>query len=698
MIKKTRTVQGQTALILILLTAAALIFLAITLNWGRIAQVKCQVSIAADQAAALLASDVASYGEMQKQSYLQNSNILSEMGGYIMAIVMLIIAIIITIASYGSGSYMLVVAIIAIAAAVATLVLQITVVQPGITSMWNKLQQNQPIVEQFLEGGIGAALQGAVSDQVNITDYFDSNGNGLFGKNVAGAFGASNDTVGRYAVFYTERMRMFNQALPPIPQVVFFYNQLGEFVNGETCGENEQDNKLYPSIPLNLACQDAGVGTTIDCSKTPGNPVCQMKVPNGFQLSDACPSNSDYNNLLTYNPYCDPCCQPVSVPNPGGKPDPILVRPGSCKSDAQCSNNNPFGATYLDIYDPTYQNYSDNVSFLAQFGRDQQKPTFSTTLSPEQQGALAKDEYFPNGIYPFFWKLKYYSPQVDTISSIDSATPQPVITPAVQHWCTSDAAPGYLAPAGFPDLAQLKLNYAAQNKDRCVNFLPDGFGGASSTTLSLSFSVGPAAAAWQIEASKNSSALAVTSTIGLLAGADTINLGANDSEAGAVTITYTMGGSGNTYTSSIAPNYEVSEAKALDPGVYSVTAQAVDSSNVKTNASNTLTVVAMSVSGISPTSGTVGSPMTLSATASAGTGNNITVQIKNGATILPGTVTGSGGTYTLTWTPTSAGTVTITVVATYGGVSVTGPTTTVTIAPAPATDTGTDTSTDTSTS
>ena len=102
--EKINNSTGQTALILILITAAALIFLAITMNWGRVAQTKAIVTIAADQAASLLASDVASYGEMQKQTYLQNTNEISSLNGIIMAaiaVVVAIICLIITIASYG---------------------------------------------------------------------------------------------------------------------------------------------------------------------------------------------------------------------------------------------------------------------------------------------------------------------------------------------------------------------------------------------------------------------------------------------------------------------------------------------------------------------------------------------------------------------------------------------------------------------
>jgi len=510
MIRKTNNKfkRGQVALVLILLAAAALIFLSITLNWGRIAQVKSMLTIAADQAVATLASDVASYGEMNKQTYLQNTNSLSELGGILMAILMVVVAIIvliITILTWGATSYLfvLVVAIIAVVVAVVNLVLQIVVVQPGITSMWNKLQQQQPIVQQFEEGGIGAALQGSVSDQVNITDYFDWNGNGIFGTNAT-----SKDTVSRFAIYYTDRLKMFNQQNPPDPKVVFFYNELGEFINGETCNQNAIEASTYPTVySLNPVCPTDCYNATTKVSSS--STACQEKIPGSFQLSDACPANSDNTNTAIYNPYCDPCCQPLNIPNPyyhppAGTPVPpknpaqplfINIRPDSCPSDAECSTNNPY-PNAPDIYDPSYQNYADQVSFLAQLGRDQQLiPTTGSPVLPlaamTPNGSANNGMFFPNGVYPFFWEMNYFSPQVDNLDPVSSK-----LTAAQMHWCSPHApqAVSYTAPSGFTDLIQLdttkafSLPYTCSGQDCCVNYLPDAVssvGQISTGTLNI---------------------------------------------------------------------------------------------------------------------------------------------------------------------------------------------------------------------
>lgn len=589
MIKKR--IQGQTALILILLSAAALIFLSITLNWGRIAQTKTMLSIAADQAAAMLASDAASYGEMEKQTNLQDSNEISALSGIIMDLIMVIVAIIIlviTICSMGAGA-VLFFAIVAVIAAIGTLVLQLTVVQPGMCALWNKLQKSQPIQQQFYEEGVGAALQGAISDQVNIGDYFDENTNGLYGNS---STGVANDTVGRFSFFYTERLKMLNKGV--VPQVGFFYNQLMDFMNGETCYQNfiNASNSVgkptgtasLTGIPLNPSCIDPSTGAdycdadTSDpncqmpipsfvtctqnvyenknlsipldpscavCYSTPTDPSCQTEVPNvsAFRLNDQC-TDSDPSSS-SYNPYCDPCCQPLVVyypANPSANPPTAAtyksLRPTSCfpyttgyptscyahptqpnnvcyltlgdssepscVSDpnnsscvpAQCSTNNPYNSDgqYPYIYDASYQEYKNGISFLDQFGRDQQ---YVSTGSTELLTQMDVEGNFPNGIYPFFWLMTDYSPEVDNINPNHPS----VLLTSQDHWCNPSITPSYTPPPGFMSLAQLgtiytsptgvttdfTLPYQCQGSNCCINFLMDALPSTSSSGVSTPF-------------------------------------------------------------------------------------------------------------------------------------------------------------------------------------------------------------------
>ena len=168
----TRT-SGQTALILILLAAATLIFLAITLNWGRVAQVKTLLTISADESGSALASDAASYGEMQKQTYLNDTNFKSSLTGVLLSVIILIIAIILSCipATAPAGGWMLGLAIAGMVMTFVTIVLELVWINPMISALWNNLQKNQPIQQQFYEeGGISTALQGAVTDQPNDQD------------------------------------------------------------------------------------------------------------------------------------------------------------------------------------------------------------------------------------------------------------------------------------------------------------------------------------------------------------------------------------------------------------------------------------------------------------------------------------------------------------------------------------------------
>jgi hypothetical protein len=490
MIKKS----GQTALILILLMAAALIFLAITLNWGRIAQTKALVTVAADQSSALLASDAASYGEAQKQTYLNDTNKITEQNGILLFIIMLILAIFVLFVAiaFGGSAFLIGVSALSVGLAAVDLALQLLVVQPMITKMWNDLQKNQPIQQQFYEGGIISALEGSVGDQVNVADYFDSNMNGIWGS----TNGVPNDVVSRFALFYTDRLKMINKASPTIPQVVFFYDMLGELMNGETCTQNANDNATY-GVPINPGCTivDNLDGTGQYCINDPIDPACQAKIPppNGFQLNDAC-QGSDPGNTATYSPYCDPCCQPLTV---NGK----AIRPSNCPTDtsangapAQCWTNNPYNSSpgsndsvYTLLYDPTFQNYAAGLSFLDQYGRDQPKGTPPFTLTPDviTPNGVNPVVEFPNGIFPFFWLTDAYSLEVDNINP--TVSPPVAGSPAL-HWCSPATAavngvdiPAFTAPTGYSDLAQLgqspyNLPYTCQGQDCCVNFLADTVG------------------------------------------------------------------------------------------------------------------------------------------------------------------------------------------------------------------------------
>jgi hypothetical protein len=357
-----------------------------------------------------------------------------------------------------------VVAVIGVIAATVTLTLQVVVVEPMTTKLWNKAQASQTPQQQFFEQGVSTTLMGSVTDSVSVADYFDSNANGIFGLD---SNNIPQDYVGRFALFYTERLKMLNQQ-NNIWQIQNFHDQLLQLMNGN------------------------GPGT--------------------FQLNDPCLADSNPNDV-GYNPYCDPCCQPYY-----GNQDPYfnasttnhssgykLLRPSTCNPPAstcsavdpysascappapECVTNNPYGASYPYLYDPAFQNYANGVSFLAQFGRDQQiaQPTGTPpppfTLSPN---VMTPSLEFPNGIYPFFWLMTNYSPEVDNINP--TTTPLTATSPQL-HWCSPSGTlipAAVAAPAGFPDLTQLQLSYACQGQDCCVNYLPSSLVGNIPSSIS----------------------------------------------------------------------------------------------------------------------------------------------------------------------------------------------------------------------
>src|SRR3989338_6445485 len=86
--------NGQVAVILILVVAAALIFYAVSLNLGRISQTKTMTTIAADTAASTLGSYMASFGQSLFMTSLGGDRKVCNWTGVVAAILVVIIVII----------------------------------------------------------------------------------------------------------------------------------------------------------------------------------------------------------------------------------------------------------------------------------------------------------------------------------------------------------------------------------------------------------------------------------------------------------------------------------------------------------------------------------------------------------------------------------------------------------------------------
>lgn len=332
-------IKGQTSVILILLAAVALVFFAISLNWGRIAQVKTLTMMASTTAAANTASSYASYAERVLQTALggqwqicKKNSIWAALLSLILLVLIIVIGFLVcggcTMPAATAWASSMVLASLAVALSVANLVLQVVVVQPGMSRLWNSMQlSSMPLQGQIMEQGLQSAIQSVTTDQAQLTDYFDENTNGRFGASVT-----ADDTINRFGFFYTERLKTVKS--PGSADLEKFLDGLSAFIN----------------------------------PKPPGDDV----------LTIPCVGAND--------PHCNPCCQPVDY---GGTP----LRPADCSTDTYppgCRKSLPWcdsvvqpascgwphGFDYPLVYDPTYPDYSNPNNFLSRFGIDAEVKPF----------------------------------------------------------------------------------------------------------------------------------------------------------------------------------------------------------------------------------------------------------------------------------------------------------------------------------
>ncbi len=205
--------QGQMSMMFIVAIAIALVFLALTMNWNRTAQIKTQSQVAATTAAGVLVSRMASYGHNQMMTQLGGKREKCAKTGLLGAILMVIFIIIVIIVScvYGACSggalatQLMNGLFISLALAVVNVVVQAAIIQPAITRMWNKLQKNITTVEdQFLENALQTSLFTIATDTEMMPDVLDYDMDGRW--NVPNVLGRSNDEVSRLTYHYTRRL------------------------------------------------------------------------------------------------------------------------------------------------------------------------------------------------------------------------------------------------------------------------------------------------------------------------------------------------------------------------------------------------------------------------------------------------------------------------------------------------------------
>lgn len=369
--------KGQVAVVLILITAVALIFYAISLNFSRLTQIKTIVTIASDSGAAQLASSMASYGQMVAKTYLDgnlnkcgNTNLLT---GIITAIIAIIVAIIVTIVTWGAASavWLLVIVIIL---NVASILLNALYLQPSLTNKWNRitsqiLSTRDAIVENAIQGG----LQKAVTDQKQVPDVWDMDVDRIWEPIVAGSVDEINpaDEISRFSVYYNERLQQvvsYNSA-----DLQGFVDALEEFLYEGEDGWGIYDNSSFT------------------CSLAECDPCC---VPNTTVFYGV--SYPPLENCEGADP-CPAACVSGCAIGATGTFQPSL-RPGTCVTETcatstddvcwsgDCAARSRYGSSYPWIYQKYFENPGGFRSFRELIGRDDAHQLFE------------KNPAIPNGI------------------------------------------------------------------------------------------------------------------------------------------------------------------------------------------------------------------------------------------------------------------------------------------------------------
>ncbi|MCK5214380.1 MAG: hypothetical protein KAR05_03390 [Candidatus Omnitrophica bacterium] len=384
-----KNTSGQVGVVLILIAALALIIYAAVMNMGRVSRTKTIAVMAANASAGHMVSLMASYGERIFQEVLGGRQRICGMTGVLKAIftiVIVIIAIIITIASAGTATFValkLVCLGLALILSVASLVVQLTIVQPGITTLWNKMMAEALSIEDMLiERGILMGLQNSITDQVYFPDLHDIDQDLNWETNAAIARNEASDYVSRFAYYYTDRLRTI--IAPPVNAIQFFQQSMACFLYADPgkcnidCGSSGMNVALCND--LNAQFSTWGLLDPVDCVTSAGiHPCCPGNFPSlpaDFPLDMPSECNpccvSDFGvdilGVLIFDgreenlPVMPPCCN-----DPGDPQYP-------CGNPALCVANTPYdkaGEIYEEIYDSAYEDHTNGFySFRELLGRD----------------------------------------------------------------------------------------------------------------------------------------------------------------------------------------------------------------------------------------------------------------------------------------------------------------------------------------
>jgi len=460
--KTLKSSTGQVAVILILVIAVALIFYAVTLNFSRLSGAKTLVTVASNGSAGQLASDMASYGQAISEASLKGRRkICGWTGAFAAIITVVIIVIAIVAAYYGRPDVSMTLlesvgalALVGLALAVVALVLQVSVIQPGITDAWNRrITKTLSQRNQFTENAIQAALRKTVTDNVRVPDVNDMDLDRVWGYDTDGN---PLDEISRFSVYYTKRMRDIRAGEEA--EIQDFLDALAEFLIEGNDGWGIYD-PIEPACNGSAQCVPCCVpnAVTLYGEAYPALESCADMDPCPADCSDCSSGSSD-----TYQPSF----------RPEGCPDDATVLAG-------CRAHSPYGVNYPWVYDPFYEN-PDNAffSFRELLGHDdEQRNYFKNPDNPnavpqalevpgdegfhlkDTTGFYAPPFYSPTvpdnktGIFPFFYKMGDWGTD---LSALDV-----VLNPLECHWCDQRDVVDCIVCAAIPphpaEIPQLDL-------------------------------------------------------------------------------------------------------------------------------------------------------------------------------------------------------------------------------------------------
>lgn len=205
-IKGKQSHKGQTATLWTLVIAIILLFVAASINLGRVAHSENKMSVAADAAALGLASTIGSYAHMLSESYLHGKDYESKTEwGLIFTIILAIIAIIVTFYTGGStapATWQIVMLCFSLAATAYQQFYMIPNALNAMSDEFARLGEDQ----RMRETGINIGLQSIMDDPEEFEDLKDIDKDG-----VPLPLGGQKDFVSRFLYWYKQRLTMLHK-------------------------------------------------------------------------------------------------------------------------------------------------------------------------------------------------------------------------------------------------------------------------------------------------------------------------------------------------------------------------------------------------------------------------------------------------------------------------------------------------------